>query len=60
MILEYMRTHNTVRNHEIAELLHIGDDRVRVLLMLLVDNGLLLAKGNKKERTYTLNIPFED
>lgn len=51
-----MRKHRVVKNHEIAELLGVGDDRARVLLMLLVDNGILIAKGDKKERTYTLKI----
>lgn len=52
-IIEYMISHNTVKNHEIAELLNVSDDRARVLLMLLTENDILIAKGDKKERTYT-------
>lgn len=54
VMLEYLETHPSVKNHEIAELLSISDDRARVLLLLLVDNGLLIAKGDRKERTYHL------
>lgn len=54
LMIAYMSEHPVVKNHEIAELLGLGDDRARVLLMLLVDNGILIAKGDKKERTYTL------
>lgn len=53
-ILKYMDSHPVVKNHDIAELLNVGDDRARVLLMLLVDNGLLVANGERKERTYIL------
>lgn len=53
-MVEYMNEHSVVKNHEIAELLNVGDDRARVLLMLLVDTGVLIAKGDRKERTYTL------
>lgn len=54
IMLEYLETHPSVKNHEIAELLSVSDDRARVLLLLLVDNGLLIAKGDRKERTYHL------
>lgn len=54
LMTKYMNEHRVVKNHEIAELLGVGDDRARVLLMLLVDYGILIAKGDKKERTYTL------
>lgn len=53
-MLEYIGMHPVVKNHEIAEMLEVGDDRARVLLMLLVDNGILVAKGDKKDRTYSL------
>lgn len=54
IMLDYFKFHPVVKNHEIAELLNISDDRARVLLLLLVDNGLLLAMGDRKERTYHL------
>ena len=54
IMLDYFKFHPVVKNHEIAELLNISDDRARVMLLLLVDNGLLLAMGDRKERTYHL------
>lgn len=54
ILLEYMDTHPVVHNSDIAALLSISPNRARVHLMLLVDNGFLVAKGDKKERTYHL------
>ena len=59
IMLDYFKFHPVVKNHEIAELLNISDDRARVLLLLLVDNGLLLAMGDRKERTYHLLVTNE-
>ena len=59
IMLDYFKSHPVVKNHDIAELLNISDDRARVLLLLLVDNGLLLAKGDRKERTYHLLVTNE-
>ena len=53
-MIDYFKFHTSVKNHEIAELLNVSDDRARVLLLILVDNGLLIAKGDRKERTYHL------
>lgn len=39
--MSYAEQKETVRNHEIAELCEVGDDRVRALLMTLVDNRML-------------------
>ena len=59
IMLDYFKSHPVVKNHDIAELLNISDDRARVLLLLLVDNGLLLAMGDRKERTYHLLVTNE-
>ena len=59
IMLDYFKSHPVVKNHDIAELLNISDDRARVLLLLLVDNGLLLTKGDRKERTYHLLVTNE-
>lgn len=58
LMIEYMLEHRVVKNREIAELLSVGDDRARVLLMLLVENGVLIAKGDKKERTYAWKAEY--
>ena len=52
LIMKYAEQKEVVRNHEIAELCEVGDDRARVLLMTLVDNKLLKAEGDKKDRRY--------
>jgi len=51
-ICDYLRSHPTVKNKDIATLLSLSDDRARVLLLTLVDNGLLRYSGEKKDRMY--------
>ena len=55
IIADYLEEHPIVRNHEIASLCQVGDDRARVLLNTLVDQNILHAEGNKKDRHYIYN-----
>ena len=54
-----MLTHHVVQNSDISILLGLSPNRARAHLMLLVDNGLLLAMGDRKERTYHLLVSNE-
>lgn len=53
-IIEYMQNHPIVMVAEIADLLSIKPSRTRDYLRMLVDRGVLIAKGANKNRTYML------
>ena len=54
-IIEYMQNHPSVTVSEMAEVLSIKASRTRDYLRLLVERGVLVAKGANKNRTYMLN-----
>ena len=53
-IIEYMQNHSSVTVSEIAAVLSIKASRTRDYLRLLVERGVLVAKGANKNRTYVL------
>lgn len=53
-IIEYMQNHPSVTVSEMVEVLSIKASRTRDYLRLLVDRGVLIAKGANKNRTYVL------
>ena len=53
-IIEYMQTHQSVTATEIAAVLSIKASRTRDYLRLLVERGVLVAKGANKNRIYLL------
>ncbi|MFA5447935.1 MAG: winged helix-turn-helix domain-containing protein, partial [Sphaerochaeta sp.] len=53
-ILEFLQTKETSTNAEICTLLDIKSSRARVLLSQMVEDGLLIAEGEKKGRVYRI------
>lgn len=51
-ITAYMENHPSVRNAEISQLLGLSTDRTRLLLAILVSEGVVLMSGKNKDRTY--------
>ena len=54
MILEYLSEKESCKASDIAKLLDLGPSRTRDYLMQLVDQGILVAEGSNKNRTYRL------
>lgn len=53
-ILEFLQTNETSTNAEICTLLDIKSSRARTLLSQMVNDGLLIAEGDRKGRIYRI------
>jgi predicted HTH transcriptional regulator len=53
-ILEFLQTKGTSTNAEICFFLDIKSSRARTLLSQMVDDGLLIAEGDRKGRIYRI------
>ena len=60
IILDYITKMHTASTTEIAKVLDISLPRTRFYLNHLVKDGLLIANGANKNRTYSLNIDIVD
>ena len=53
-IITYLTDHVSAKNTDIAELLGVKSTRVKQLLKELLDEGVVVAEGNNKNRIYIL------
>lgn len=53
-IITYLTDHVSAKNKDIAELLGVKSTRVKQLLKELLDEGVVVAEGNNKNRVYKL------
>ena len=53
-MLDYLAFHAASTSKEVAEYLDISADRARVYLKELVSNGIVIAEGENRNRTYRL------
>ena len=53
-IITYLTDHVSAKNTDIAELLGVKSTRVKQLLKELLDEGVVVAEGNNKNRIYKL------
>ena len=54
MILEYLAEHEFITSQIVCDLLNIASTTAKRVLKDMVDNGLLLAIGERKTRRYVL------
>lgn len=52
LILEYVKLHGVCDNAEICNLLGVKESRARILLAEMVEDSLLVAEGERKNRVY--------
>ena len=53
-ILEYARQHKTIKSSDLLDVLNVGEQRVRKLLLEMVSEGTLIPEGANRNRTYRL------
>ncbi|MBQ8314363.1 MAG: hypothetical protein IJX95_01300 [Lachnospiraceae bacterium] len=53
-MIEYLTEKITVKTSEIALFLGVKDSRARYLLAEMVEEGIIVAEGEKKYRVYKL------
>ena len=53
-IITYLTDHVSAKNTDIAELLGVKSTRVKQLLKELMDEGVVIAEGNNRNRVYKL------
>lgn len=53
-ILEFLHTNKSCSNADICRLLDVRETRAKTLLSQMVDDGLLVAEGEKKGRVYRI------
>lgn len=53
-IIEYLTTNVTARNSDLAELLGLKADRVRVIINEMIEDEIVVASGDKRYRVYKL------
>ena len=54
-IVEYVKQNEVIRSSDLLEVLNVGGQRIRKLLLELVNEGVLIAEGGNRNRTYRLN-----
>ena len=55
-ILDYLAFHAASTSKEVAEHLGISSDRARVYLQEFASNGIVIAEGQNRNRTYRLKV----
>jgi len=53
-IIEYLNEHSQITNKEVRELLGVTDSTAKKLLASMVDENLLVAVGEKKNRKFLI------
>ena len=53
-IVAYLTDHISAKNTEFAEILGVKSTRVKQLLKELIDEGIIVAEGSNRNRTYRL------
>ena len=53
-ILDYLAFHSASTSKEVADHLGISSDRARVYLQEFISNGIVIAEGENRNRTYHL------
>ena len=53
MIVEYLTDHVSAKSSEISELLGLKASRTKTILSQMIDEGIVIAEGEKKNRVYT-------
>ena len=54
MVIEYLNKNEFITNKTVCELLSISDVTAKRLLKSMVENGLIIAEGERKTRRYRL------
>ena len=54
IIIEYVKQKEVIRSSELLDVLNVGDQRIRKLLLELVNENILIAEGANRNRTYRL------
>lgn len=52
LIFDYLKINNTCSNAEVCNLLGVKESRARIILGQMVEDKLLVAEGEKKNRVY--------
>ena len=52
LIMEYVKLHGVCNNAEIYDLLGVTESRATILLAEMVEDSLLVAEGERKNRVY--------
>ena len=55
-IEEYILKNSSGKTSELADYLNLSEQRVRVLIAELIDEGRIRAEGNSRARHYVLNL----
>ncbi len=53
-IIEYLTDHVSAKNRELSELLGVKSTRIKNLLSELISDGIIVAEGANRNRTYRL------
>ena len=54
MILKYAKQQGIIKSVDLLDVLNVGEQRIRKLLLELVNDGSLIAMGSNRNRTYKL------
>ena len=54
MIIEYLTDHVSAKSSEISELLGLKASRTKTILSQMIDEGVVVAEGEKRNRVYKL------
>ena len=54
IILEYTKQQGVIKSSDLSDVLNVGEQRIRKLLLELVNEGALIAGGSNRNRTYRL------
>lgn len=55
IILEFIRENKNIKSIDLLEILDVKEERIKKLLQLLVADGLIIAEGGNRNRTYRLS-----
>ena len=50
-----MKEKGEIRSTDLLDILHVAEQRIRRLLLELVNDGVLVAEGGNRNRVYRLN-----
>ncbi|MCL2815298.1 MAG: putative DNA binding domain-containing protein [Oscillospiraceae bacterium] len=59
-VLEFAKQHGIIKSVDLLDVLNVGEQRIRKLLLELVIDGALISLGNNRNRTYKLPEQLND